>query len=176
MRMDRDAVRSAISDYDRMRRIILEMHPELCEGDDFLSDAALAETSFEDLIEYIAKKSKEDEAMAAGLKKYIEELCDRAARLKKASDNKKSIIKEAMLAIGKRTLKTKTATLTVRDLENKITIAPGVEVGLIPEEYRMRKVVESADMEKISSDVMAGLDLDFVVIESDRTSLSIRIK
>lgn len=170
-----DIVAPVLNRYQMMKAQLLEMCPDLADDEEALLDTLDGESDLPEVLTRLARAAVYRETQAKAMKDLLERYTGRKKAHERAAFVLREAVKAAMVDAKRKNLKVADVTLSVKELPNKIEIAPGIDVEMLPDEYIRETVVKSIDMEKVETAIENGVDLDFVIIHIDRHSLTIRV-
>jgi hypothetical protein len=107
---------------------------ELFGDDELVSDMIEGETNLFELIDEVVKKLGEDKANVEALKKYRQELSDRAAAIEAAGKKARAAMAMALDAIGKPSHRSAFGTISVKDGEPELILDQAREAD-IPKQF-----------------------------------------
>ena len=153
------------------RQLIEQIRADYPDDEDLLHDMVEGETDLFRIMDWIANKIGEDDAAINAIKRYQDELGQRAGRLAKRIDSNRARLAGTLDVLGMKKLELPTATLSMRNNKPSMVID---DQGMIPDTYF--ESVPKLDRAFLRKDLEAGAEIPGAHMSNAEPSLTIRRK
>lgn len=160
----------ATSAYQTIRSRIIALDPEIDET--ALADTLEGLTDFNDIVASVVRGALLDEALAAGLKSYIQVLEERLKRLVERSATRRQIARDAMLEVDLKKIAAPDFTLSVRPGSRALIVTDEKSIPVSfwqPREPRLDRLA-------LLSELKNGATIPGVSLSNPEPVLSVRVR
>lgn len=170
-----DVVSNEVRIWERMKAQLIEMCPDLEDDEEALLDTLDGETNLSNVLASLARAAVYREAQAKAMKDLIKRYRERQARHEAANESIRKVIIDALVRTNQKNVKHADVTISLRPLAPKYSLVADTDIEMLPDDYLKTEIVKSVDMEKVIADAENGVDLDFIVKEDDRHSVTLKV-
>lgn len=159
-----------INRYQRLREELTQAFPDIEEGE--FADTLEGLTDLHEMLGGIIRSSLADQAMASGLKKRLEEMKSRFARLDERASKKRQLALKALLEADIKKLMQPDFTVSVRPGTRALVV---VAEGNIPEEFWISQPPK-LDRQGVMAALKAGTEVAGASLNNPAPTLSVRTR
>jgi hypothetical protein len=163
-------VRSEIQRYTRIREWLLQHFPDV--DDQTIRDTLEGETNLHEMIAAVIRSALVDEALSAGLRKRLEDMKERLARLEERGAKKRQLALDAMGEVGLSKLQQSDFTASTRPGSPSLLVTAEDEV---PSPYWVPQPPK-LDRQALLGELKRGADIPGVQLNNPNPVLVVRTK
>ena len=160
----------SVTDYKTLKAKLLDAMPELAEDPECLVDTLEGITDTQDQIAALVRTAEEDEALADGLKSYIERMRNRYAWLVDRAQKKKQVALNHMIDLGIPKITTPDMTIGKRFVSPKVIVT---DANIIPDEWC--RIIREPDKTLIKKALKAGGAVPGCTLGNGYETLTVKI-
>ena len=163
-------VRSEIQRYTRIREWLLQHFPDV--DDQTIRDTLEGETSLHEMIAAVIRSALVDEALSTGLRKRLDDMKERLARLEERGAKKRQLALEAMDEVGLSKLQQSDFTASTRPGSPSLLVTAE---GEVPSSYWVPQPPK-LDRQALVGVLKRGADIPGVQLNNPKPVLVVRTK
>jgi hypothetical protein len=163
-------VRSEIQRYTRIREWLLQHFPDV--DDQTIRDTLEGITDLHEMIAAVIRSALVDEALSAGLRKRLEDMKERLARLEERGAKKRQLALEAMNEVGLSKLQQSDFTASTRSGTPSLLVTAE---GEVPSPYWVPQPPK-LDRQALVGELKRGADIPGVQLNNPKPVLVVRTK
>jgi hypothetical protein len=163
-------VRSEIQRYTRIREWLLQHFPDV--DDQTIRDTLEGITDLHEMIAAVIRSALVDEALSAGLRKRLEDMKERLARLEERGAKKRQLALEAMNEVGLSKLQQSDFTASTRSGTPSLLVTAE---GEVPSPYWVPQPPK-LDRQALVGELKRGADIPGVQLNNAKPVLVVRTK
>ena len=163
-------VRSEIQRYTRIREWLLQHFPDV--DDQTIRDTLEGETSLHEMIAAVIRSALVDEALSTGLRKRLDDMKERLARLEERGAKKRQLALEAMDEVGLSKLQQSDFTASTRSGTPSLLVTAE---GEVPSLYWVPQPPK-LDRQALVGVLKRGTDIPGVQLNNPKPVLVVRTK
>ena len=157
--------------YRRLRLSLVAEYPELALDNDALADTLDGIHGGPDAVVSLARRSKEDEAAAAGIQTLIDQYTSRKNRLIKRAEAERQAAFDLMQEMGLTKIERPEMTLNVQSGQRRVLVTDNHS---LPDAYV--EIVRQPNRAKIGEALKNGMDVPGATLANANQHLTVRIK
>jgi hypothetical protein len=163
-------VRSEIQRYTRIREWLLQHFPDV--DDQTIRDTLEGETNLHEMIAAVIRSALVDEALSAGLRKRLEDMKERLARLEERGAKKRQLALDAMGEVGLSKLQQSDFTASTRPGSPSLLVTAE---GEVPSPYWVPQAPK-LDRQALLGQLKRGAEIPGVQLNNPKPVLVVRTK
>jgi hypothetical protein len=163
-------VRSEIQRYTRIREWLLQHFPDV--DDQTIRDTLEGETNLHEMIAAVIRSALVDEALSAGLRKRLEDMKERLARLEERGAKKRQLALDAMGEVGLSKLQQSDFTASTRPGSPSLLVTAE---GEVPSAYWVPQPPK-LDRQALLGQLKRGAEIPGVQLNNPKPVLVVRTK
>ena len=163
-------LRQSVADYKTLKAKLMDTMPDLAEDPECLIDTLEGITDAQDQIAALVRTAEEDEALADGLKIYIERMRNRYSWLIDRAQKKKHVALNHMLDLGVSKITTPDMTISRRFVSPKVLVT---DADAVPDEWC--RIIREPDKTLIKKALKAGGAVPGCTLGNGYETLTVKI-